>query len=85
MTIDEIFRRLSKSDQKMLKTAFTDELQDVYVEYEPGRFLGVNIQHEHCCIEQEAGLWSEGVLTGHTIPFRPLSIAYQPFEGVEHA
>lgn len=92
MTIDinTIFKGLAASDRGMLLTALQSDYTDRYVEYTPGRFVGVNITQPGFKIEHRQGFWVEGMLTGHTIPFPqrptpppppPTYSAFEPFEG----
>lgn len=86
MTIDinEIFRNLRTSDREMLMAALESGYTDRYVEWTPGRFVGVNITQPGFNIEHSAGCWVEGLLTGHTLPFPPPKAeysAFEPFEG----
>jgi hypothetical protein len=80
-SIDRIVNSLPNSDQVALRYAFEMGVPDTYVEYEPGRFVGVNITKTDLHIEQKAGLWAEGFMTAHTVKFpEPVSHAYLSFE-----
>jgi hypothetical protein len=81
LTIDQIVHHLCFRDKQFLRAAFRAEIQNQFIEYEPGKFIGVYINHPHLHIEQKAGFWSAGTLTGHVLPFiQPVSIAYQEFD-----
>jgi hypothetical protein len=91
ININEIFKQLRTSDRQMLMTAMEFGYTDRYVEWTPGRFLGLNITQPGFNIEHSAGCWVEGALTGHTLPFpqpppepepEPYS-AFAPFEGLD--
>lgn len=61
MTISSILARLDKTKRTQIDYAFEEGLINQYVEYEPGRFIGVNIQHlPHLLVEQIAGCYAEG-------------------------
>lgn len=79
--IDEIVKGLKTSDREMLMTAMESGYTDKYVEWTPGRFVGVNITQPGFNIEHQAGYLVEGLLTGHTIPFPQSYSAFAPFEG----
>lgn len=81
--INHIFKRLTTGDREMLLTALNSDYLDKFVEYTPGRFVGVNITQPGFKIEHRQGYWVEGMLTGHTIPFPQRYSPFEPFEGSE--
>lgn len=62
VSIKEILKRLAPSDRDLLKYGFENGLSNQFVIYEPGRFVGVNIDPDFkdLEIEQVAGRYSEG-------------------------
>lgn len=62
--IKDILNQLSQSDRELLKYAFEQGLTNQFVIYEPGRFVGVNVDPEFKAlqIEQTAGRYSEGTV-----------------------
>jgi hypothetical protein len=63
-SIKSILAMLPKGPADQLKYALENELVNQYVEHEPGRFIGVNIQGlPNLSVEQTAGLYSEGTIT----------------------
>ena len=62
MTISDILKQLPKEDRTLLNYAFEHGLSQ-YVEYTPGKFVGVNIAKENfknLTHETVAGNWSKG-------------------------
>lgn len=54
---------LGPEDKAKLDYAFENELSNQWVEYSPGRFIGVNINGlQNLIVEQTAGLYAEGIL-----------------------
>lgn len=64
LSIKEILKQLAQSDQDLLTYAFEQGLSNQFVIYEPGRFVGVNIDPDFkdLAIEQTAGRYSEGTI-----------------------
>jgi hypothetical protein len=65
MTIKILLRFLSDDDRELLSYAFEHGLTNQFVEYRPGRFVGVNIIPElmpNLVIEQTAGAYSAGAI-----------------------
>jgi hypothetical protein len=81
ININEIFKTLRTCDREMLMAALESGYTDRYIEWTPGRFVGVNITQPGFHIEHTAGCWVEGLLTGHTLPFPKTYSAFAPFEG----
>jgi hypothetical protein len=84
ININEIVKGLKSADREMLMAALESGYTDRYVEWTPGRFVGVNITQPGFNIEHSAGFWVEGLLTGHTLPFpvpEPEYSVFAPFEG----
>jgi hypothetical protein len=84
--INEVFRSLKTCDREMLMAALESGYTDRYVEWTPGRFVGVNITQPGFSIEHSAGCWVEGLLTGHTLPFPQPKAEYSalaPFEDLD--
>ena len=62
-SIRTILAMLEPTKKSQLQYAFEEGLVNQYVEYEPGRFIGVNIQSlPNLNIEQTAGSYSAGVI-----------------------
>lgn len=61
-SIKEILSDLPDSDKERLYYAFEQALNNEYVEYMKGRFIGVNIDPNmsNLVIDQVAGAYSEG-------------------------
>ena len=78
-SIKQIMDDLPHADREMLQYSFEMGFPDKYIEYEPGRFIGVYITKKDLKIEQQEGYWVEGILTAHTIKF-PAYSAYDSFE-----
>lgn len=78
-TITEIFREISDVERSMLMYAFEEGQIDFYIEYTPGRFIGVDVGSSELTIEQISGHFSEGYISNTRLKF-PVSFAYQPFE-----
>lgn len=65
MTIREVLSQLRLEDLELLRYAREAGLDNQFVEYQPGRFVGVNILADfmpQLAIEQNAGPFSEGVI-----------------------
>ena len=56
-------KKLSETDYAALMVAF-ESGDSMYVEYVPGRFVGVNINSDGLRIEQQEGLFAEGLVLG---------------------
>lgn len=63
MTIKEALAKLSEADYAALMVAF-EEGNSMHFEYTDGRFVGVNIVANGLQIEQQEGLFSEGLILG---------------------
>jgi hypothetical protein len=64
VTIKETLNKLSESQKRQLSYAFENEFTQ-FVEYEPGKFVGVNVNHlKHLQVESSAGAWSTGSIKG---------------------
>ena len=61
-SIKEILSSLSKNDARHIQYAFNNNISNTYIEYTPGRFIGVHIRDSLTSvqIEQRAGYYSEG-------------------------
>lgn len=60
-SIKTILSTLEQKKKDQIQYAFEQGLVNQYVEYEPGRFIGVNIQNlPNLIIEQTAGSYSAG-------------------------
>lgn len=71
-SIKALLARLDPKKKEQLTYAFEEGLTNQYVEYEPGRFIGVNIDGLHNLnIEQEAGVWSSGTILQGQVPRDP--------------
>lgn len=63
-SIKSILSMLNPEQKEQLRYAFEQCLINQFVEYAPGRFVGVNIQNlPHLHIEQVAGLYSSGSIS----------------------
>lgn len=70
MSIKSILRLLSHEDGELLSYALESGLTNQFVEYQPGRFVGVNILPElmpNLVIDQTAGLFSAGTIHRETV------------------
>lgn len=60
MTLKEILDKLPKTDRAVLNYSFEHGISQ-YVQYEPGKYIGVNVQkNKQLITNQEAGQWSSG-------------------------
>lgn len=63
MTLKAILQNLEVENHRRLMHAFNNEFAD-FVEYAPGRFIGVHIQNvPNLKINSEVGVWSEGEIS----------------------
>lgn len=63
MSIRSILAMLPQQDYELLTYAHEEGLTNQYVEYRPGRFVGVNVLPElmpHLVVEKTAGAYSAG-------------------------
>lgn len=62
-SIRAILAMLDVKKREQLQYAFEEGLTNQYVEYAPGRFIGVNVSNmPNLQIEQTVGAWSSGVI-----------------------
>lgn len=63
MNIKQILASLTQAQRTQIDYAFENGLINQFIEYAPGRFIGVNIQNlSNLQIEQTAGLYSAGTI-----------------------
>lgn len=64
MTIRQILDSLSEQDRRFIQYAFDNQMSQ-YVEYEKGKFIGVNVDTiKKLNIENSVGVWSIGSIKG---------------------
>lgn len=60
-SLRSILAMLPKNDRQYLQVAFDNEIPNKWVEYEPGRFIGVNITDlSILVVEETAGYYAAG-------------------------
>lgn len=65
MSIKVILSQLSRQDSELLSYAMETSLTNQFVEYRPGRWVGVNILPDlmpHLVVEKTAGHYSSGTI-----------------------
>ena len=63
-SIKSIISMLTIEQKQQLHYAFEQSLMNQFIEYAPGKFVGVNIKNlPHLHIEQVAGLYSSGTIS----------------------
>lgn len=67
MQLKDILQSLPQAHREQLMYAFENSISNQYVEYRPGKFIGVNIEGKLFQIEQRAGVWSSGTLVRSTV------------------
>jgi hypothetical protein len=63
MKLREILNSLTPDQRELLNYAFEHQIGQ-HVEYETGKFIGVNVENiDYLSVEQSQGNWSSGVIT----------------------
>jgi hypothetical protein len=65
VTIKMILSQLAREDSELLSYAMETGLTNQFVEYRPGRWVGVNIIPElmpHLVVEKTAGIYAAGAI-----------------------
>ncbi len=68
MPINKILGAIKASDRKLLLNALDAEEENIYIEWAPGRFIGVNMKREDFKISEQSGYWAEGTFPS-AVPF----------------